>query len=85
MNPTPEQQAWLNEQMSKTPVEPNPCVRLFGPGPDGETCRHCAHLLRKRMSKTYLKCALRQNTSGPATDHKAKWNACTRFEKTCHP
>lgn len=80
MNPTPEQQAWLDDQMAKSPVEPNPCVRQFGSGPEGETCRNCQLLLRKSMSKTYLKCALRKNTSGPATDHRAGWNACAKFE-----
>lgn len=84
--PTPEQREWIDAQMAKlsTPERVNPCVRLYGKGPDGETCQHCSYLYRKQMSKCYLKCALRENTSGPGTDHRARWPACSKFEKrTC--
>jgi hypothetical protein len=61
--------------------EPNPCVRLFGLGPEGVTCRHCKHLIRHKPGcNTYLKCFLRGVTNGPGTDHKAGWKACKKFE-----
>ena len=83
MNPTTEQQVWLNDQMAKatTPERVNPCVGIFGSGPAGRVCRECVHLYRKVMGKTYLKCALRRNTGGPATDHRARWAACAKFEE----
>jgi hypothetical protein len=60
----------------------NPCIKTFGAGPEGEMCRGCIHLMRHQgASRTFLKCALRQNTSGPATDHFASWPACAKFEK----
>ena len=80
MKLTPEQQTWLSDQMEKTPVEPNPCVRLHGKGPEGITCKKCALLLVHDCSKRYYKCALRKNTHGPATDHKVGWNACSKFK-----
>ncbi len=35
----------------------------FGPdsGPEGETCQTCTHLVRRKLSKTYLKCGLMQH------------------------
>jgi len=53
-----------------------------GTGPAGETCGTCLHLYRRRMSKTYLKCALvnREWTGGSATDVKASTPACLKWE-----
>lgn len=51
-----------------------------GGGPKGETCGTCDHLVRNRMSKTYLKCGLVCWTCGPATDIRAKDPACARWE-----
>jgi hypothetical protein len=61
-------------------TSPNPMVRCFGPGPGSTTCGQCAHLQAKRLVKTYHKCFLRRVTSGPATDHRVAWPACSRFE-----
>lgn len=48
---------------------------------NGETCGSCAHLVRKRRcSRTYLKCRVGKNTSGPATDIRAQWGACEKWE-----
>lgn len=44
------------------------------------TCRTCAHLVRRTRSKTWLKCAKARQTSGPATDTRARWGACTLYE-----
>lgn len=52
-----------------------------GTGPEGETCKTCDHLARKRMSKTYLKCGLMQAlwTGGGGTDVRAGDPACKRW------
>lgn len=59
----------------------NPCLRVYGSGPDGAICKLCRHLIAKKFDKTYYKCALRANTNGPATDHRVRWPACGRYEK----
>lgn len=60
----------------------NPLLLTFGPGPDGATCSGCAHLLRLRYHDvTYRKCELRGTpTHGTATDHRAKWLSCGKFQ-----
>lgn len=54
-----------------------------GTGPAGETCKTCAHICRKTMSKTYLKCGLMRAhwTGGPGSDIRANSPACARWEK----
>jgi len=53
-----------------------------GTGPQGETCKTCRHIYRNEMAKTYLKCGLMRAvwTGGPATDIKASWPACSKWE-----
>lgn len=53
-----------------------------GTGPKGETCGGCANLVRKEMSKTYLKCGLMQAywTGGSGSDVRAGDAACRRWE-----
>lgn len=53
-----------------------------GTGPQGETCKTCAHLVRRRFSKVYLKCGLMkaQWTGGPGSDVKARDPACKKWE-----
>ena len=67
------------EAEKKFAIEPNPCVRLFGLDSMNRKCKECRLLRRKRMGGTYFKCALRGDTNGPGTDHRANWNACARF------
>jgi hypothetical protein len=52
-----------------------------GTGPEGETCKTCAHLYRREMGKTYLKCALMRAswTGGGRTDVKASAPACSKW------
>jgi hypothetical protein len=52
-----------------------------GTGPKGETCGSCQHLYRKRMAKTYLKCALMSAmwTGGHGTDVLARSPACVMW------
>lgn len=61
--------------------DPNPCVRWFGLGPEGRKCKDCKHLICFAYSKNYYKCDQRRITSGAATDHRIRWNACAKFEE----
>ena len=58
----------------------NPML-LLGPGPQGRLCRDCTHLLTYQMGTRWFKCALRPHSNSTATDHRAKWPACVRFEE----
>ena len=61
--------------------EPNPCVRTYGPGPEGARCKTCLKLGAKAFARTYYKCELRPDTGGPGTDHRVNWKACAKYEK----
>lgn len=59
----------------------NPCLVVYGPGPEGTTCKSCVHLYAQRgVAGHYLKCELRRNTRGPGTDHRAGWPSCAKYE-----
>jgi hypothetical protein len=57
----------------------NPCIAVFGAGPEGTRCKDCTQLRCKSGSKKFFKCALRTITNGPATDHKVNWPSCAKF------
>lgn len=60
----------------------NPLVAVFGPGPEGTTCRSCVHLYHHGgHARSYLKCDLRRFTHGPGTDHRAGWPTCAKYEE----
>ncbi|WP_158993421.1 hypothetical protein [Mucilaginibacter sp. L196] len=60
----------------------NPCIAVFGAGPDNTRCKACKHLASKgNGAKNFFKCDLRTITNGPATDHKANWPTCSKFDK----
>jgi hypothetical protein len=59
----------------------NPCIAVFGDGPDGSRCKNCTQLRYKAGSKKFFKCALRTITNGAATDHKVNWPGCAKFEQ----
>lgn len=54
-------------------------LRLL-PDRSGSCCGNCANLIRKKFSKTYLKCALAKNTNGPGTDVRWTWPACAMWK-----
>lgn len=60
----------------------NPCVRLYGKGPDGMRCKSCLHLYVHAHGRSYYKCEFRVFTHGPATDHRVNYPACRRWEGT---
>jgi len=66
----------------------NPCIALYGAGPDGQTCKGCTHLrypLMRNPKAHHWKCDLRKLSHGAATDHRVTWQACTKYEKRTEP
>lgn len=57
----------------------------IGSGPQGETCKTCRHSYAVKFAKTYHKCRLVRATSGPGTDIRLKWAACSRWEAKLQP
>jgi len=60
---------------------PNPCVKIYDFGPKDKRCKHCVHLFSYGNTRNYFKCDLRRVTHGPATDHRANWQTCGKFEE----
>ena len=63
----------------------NPMVKIYGPGPSNYRCKDCTHLYAKQFANRYFKCDLRRNTNGPATDHRANWPTCGKFNHNFLP
>jgi hypothetical protein len=67
----------------RKPTVKNGYAAQPGTGPEGKTCRDCAH--KRRMGnyggKSYIKCLLRQETwtHGEGTDILARSPACSKF------
>jgi hypothetical protein len=55
-------------------------VALYGSGPAGATCGQCRHLIGRQFSGKYFKCRFGPQSRGPATDWRARWSACGKFE-----
>lgn len=81
----PIQQALLdwNEQPITPPTKhENPCINLYGKGPEGKQCGDCEHLIRDHHhGAIYPKCELRKLTRGPGSDHRVRWPTCGKFEQ----
>lgn len=75
---TPEERRRLN---TKPKTKKTGHAWRPGTGPQGETCKTCKHLVRKQMSKTYLKCGLMSAhwTGGAGTDVRAGDPACREW------
>jgi len=70
-----------DEALVFAPADPNPLVRTFGRGPDGKRCKDCRHFYVIEFANRYFKCRIRGNSGGPATDHRANWKTCAKFEE----
>jgi hypothetical protein len=80
IQPTTTTQAvdWSGETIAKPD---NPCILLYGAGPEGKQCKDCASLVCFTASRNFYKCRQRPKlTHGAATDQKVRWPACKRFE-----
>lgn len=72
----------MGDRTKSGSMKTNPMVRAYGPGPAGKQCGGCSHLFaRGGTSGRYYKCALRNNSSSAATDHRVRWQACSRFDE----
>ena len=62
---------------------PRGYAALPGTGPEGETCKSCAHLTHRILSRPYIKCGLMKSywTGGRGSDILARAPACKRWEK----
>jgi len=54
---------------------------VYGRGPEGKYCGQCQHFLRFQRGGSWSKCELTRMTSGKATDWRARWDACGKFEE----
>lgn len=62
--------------------DPNPCVAVWGRGPEGVRCKTCRFLFWHGYGdRRYYKCEKRKLTFGPGTDHRVRWNACGLYEE----
>ena len=62
----------------------NPCILVYGTGPDGQTCKGCVHLryaLMRNPNARHWKCDRRVLTHGRGSDHKVSFPACAKYEK----
>lgn len=77
-NPIP-----AKEPAPKPDRNTNPCLTVYGPGPDNQKCEGCIHLRfpQHHSAKRYWKCDLRKLSHGSATDHKVSWPACGKYER----
>lgn len=64
--------------VAPTAPEPNPCRRLYGPGPDQAKCGSCALVSWNGYA---WKCRLRTITAGAGSDHRVGWKACGRYQR----
>ena len=76
----------INHGMSKPRPygKSRPCTAApIGSGPEGETCKTCAHYTIREWAGKYRKCGLMERfwTHGLGSDIKAKWAACRCWEK----
>lgn len=68
--------------MRRPKQKQNGYAALPGSGPAGETCGSCANMVRKELSRSYLKCALMSAhwTGGAGSDVRSKSPACRRWD-----
>jgi len=59
----------------------NPCLAVYGAGPEGAKCGTCVHLVKAYYSKVYYKCDLRELSHSATTDHRVRWPACGKYEE----
>jgi hypothetical protein len=58
----------------------NPCIAVWGTGPEGTKCGACKHHYFRRLASAYPKCAKRGDTGSASTDHSSRYPACGQFE-----
>ncbi len=66
----------LPEPIHKSQLNP---MLVFGIGEPGTRCKDCRFLKKYQQAGTWFKCQLRPS-GGKATDHRANWQACAKFQ-----
>ena len=59
----------------------NPCIKVWGTGPDGAKCGTCQHHYFIRYSRKYPKCGKRGDKGSASTDHSSRYPACGAYEE----
>ena len=77
---------WYAEQLAAHPELQLPerirkMHRMYGLS-KSHTCGKCKFFLRFHQSTTWFKCDLTTFTGGAATDWRAKWPACGKWEES---
>jgi len=54
-------------------------VQIYGKS-EGQICKNCRHFIVKEFGNRYFKCGKATESSSPATDWRARWQACGKFE-----
>jgi hypothetical protein len=57
----------------------NPCVSVYGDGPDGTTCRTCSRLFWSGNARAHSKCELRRYSRCAVTDHSQNFKTCGKY------
>lgn len=63
----------------ESPLKYHKPIEMYGPGPEGKTCKTCANLLNRDWK--YKKCSQWKQSMSPATDVRFKWPACGRYKE----
>ena len=74
---------WQEEHKDDAPLLPErirAMHNMYGKTED-KVCRLCTHLLRYHAGSNWLKCNISKMTSSVATDWKAGWPACGKYEE----
>ena len=78
----PEPRPLTNKQKLGRKSKTNPCIDVWGPGPEGKQCGTCAFFAKGVYQATMLyKCKKRGMTHGAGTDHKVRYPACAKYEE----
>ena len=73
---------WQGKVIGELPGKGENPMLVHGRGPEGARCGTCVFLLKGQYHNvTYQKCSLYKLTHGAASDFRAKWPACSKYEK----
>jgi hypothetical protein len=60
---------------------PNPCISLYGYGPEDKRCKTCDFIFCHEYRKRFWKCSQRKYSHTAKTDHRLKWDACGKYSE----
>lgn len=59
----------------------NPCIAVWGNGPEGKKCGSCTHHYFIQWAGKYPKCSKRRDKGSASTDHSSRYDACGAYEE----